>query len=187
MVTALFVRKDSVYKAMAGVDAWDAERDARNYVGGTTVIAHPPCGQWGRLRGLATRNLPEKSLAVHAVLAVRRDGGVLEHPIGSTLWKHCRLPNPGRIDKWGGFTLPVLQQWWGHKAEKATWLYICGITPSQIPPIPFVLGEAEYVITTQKRNGTGRPEVPRREREATPLAFAEFLYAIAKLAKAGLN
>lgn len=32
-VAALFVRGDSVYKAMTGVDAWDIERDAMLYRG----------------------------------------------------------------------------------------------------------------------------------------------------------
>ena len=175
-VAALYIRSDSIYKSMPDVDAYDESRDARSWPGGTPVIAHPPCGQWGRLRGMATRNLPVKSLAV---LAVRRNSGVLEHPIGSTLWKHCRLPRPGEVDKWGGWTLPVLQQWWGHRAEKATWLYIVGIKPHELPPIPFVMGAAEYVVTTLKCDGKQRPELPRAEREATPPEFAKFLYLIA--------
>ncbi len=32
-VAALFVRANSIYKTMPGVDAWDAERDARKFGG----------------------------------------------------------------------------------------------------------------------------------------------------------
>ena len=48
-VAALFVRADSIYKLMPGVDAWDIERDARAWPGGSPVVAHPPCRAWGAL------------------------------------------------------------------------------------------------------------------------------------------
>jgi hypothetical protein len=41
-VAALFVRADSVYKALPAVDAWDAGRDARSWPGGCPVVAHLP-------------------------------------------------------------------------------------------------------------------------------------------------
>lgn len=53
MITVLFARHDSVYKSFPDCDVWDAERDARKWSGGTSIIAHPPCRSWGRLRGLA--------------------------------------------------------------------------------------------------------------------------------------
>ena len=139
-ISILFARRDSVYKTLPDCDVWDEERDARNWAGGLPVVAHPPCAQWGRLYKFATVNLAVKSLAVLAVRDVRNHGGVLEHPCGSKLWKHCGLPKPGHFDKWGGFTISVLQQWFGHRAEKATWLYICGLRPADLPEMPFVMG-----------------------------------------------
>ena len=182
MVSALYVRKDSYYKRMRGVRAWDARRDARKWKpDGSTVVAHPPCGQWARLRCLANVNREEKALAVLAVLAVRQNGGVLEHPVCSTLWKHCGLPKPGTFDKWGGYTLPVLQQWWGHPAEKATWLYIVGCKPDDLPTIPFVLGRARCVVTTNnKSRGNDRPEMVKSRRDETPPAFARWLVEVAR-------
>lgn len=182
MVSALYVRSDSVYKTLPNVDAWDAERDARNWPGGSTVVAHPPCGQWGRLRSFANVNLEEKSLAV---LAVRSCGGVLEHPIYSTLWKACGLPLPGIVDKWGGYTLPILQQWWGHPAEKATWLYIVGCPPENLPEIPFVMGEAKFVVQSCKNDGLQRPHMVKSLRDQTPSAFAEWLIEVAKRCHGG--
>jgi len=55
-VAALFVRADSSYKSMRGVDAWDEVRDASRYLGPWPVVAHPPCRGWGRLRHLASRS-----------------------------------------------------------------------------------------------------------------------------------
>lgn len=46
-VAALFVRSDSVYKKMEGVECFDMERDARTYDGPWPVVAHPPCRAWG--------------------------------------------------------------------------------------------------------------------------------------------
>ncbi len=183
MVDVLYARKDSIYKTLEECEVWDAQRDARNCPGGNPVVAHPPCAQWGRMRGLANVNPVEKSLAVLAVLAVRKFGGVLEHPYGSQLWKHCRLPNPGRVDKWGGFTLPVLQQWWGHRAAKPTLLYICGINPESLPQMPFVMGEPQcHVGGSMKRTpGHQQRELPKPERTHTPILFAKWLVEIANL------
>lgn len=112
-VAVLFARADSHYKALAGVDVWDAERDARRWPGGCPVVAHPPCRAWGQLRALANPRPDEKALAIYAVEQVRKFGGVLEHPKNSTLWPTLGLPRPGERDEFGGWTLPIYQMWWG--------------------------------------------------------------------------
>ena len=179
-VAVLFARRDSVYKSLPGTDVWDIERDARKWPGGCPVVAHPPCRAWGRLRHFAHPRPDEMELAVLAVEAVRKWGGVLEHPAGSKLWAE-RLPYPGNFDKFGGWTLPILQQWYGHRAEKGTWLYIVGVTPEGIPEIPLVLGEASHVINSSLRAGR-RPEVSKAEREHTPPALASWLCEVARRA-----
>lgn len=182
MVSALFCRADSNYFDIQNVDVWTAERNARKWPGGGQVIAHPPCRQWGRLRHFACGDEYEKQHALWSVEQVREWGGVLEHPAWSSLWRSAKLPLPGRKkDAFGGWTLPVNQNWWGHRAEKATWLYIVGVEPAQIPVLPFRLGEATHVIATNTRNvpGRQRPEVTKAEREHTPPAFAEWLVELA--------
>lgn len=189
-VAVLFARADSNYKALPGVDVWDAARDALKWPGGCQVIAHPPCRGWGRLRAQANPRPGEKELALFAVDQVRRFGGVLEHPAFSTLWPAAGLPAPGRVDEYGGWTLPISQSWWGNKAEKATWLYVCGARPCDVPTMPIVLGDAAYVVANSGRRSDGgrlrkgdrgwRPEITKAEREHTPPALAVWLVELAR-------
>lgn len=174
----LFARRDSNYKAIPGVDVWDADRDARNWPGGLPVVAHPPCRAWGRLRKFANPRRGERALAILAVRAVRKNGGVLEHPAGSLLWKRAGLPAPGQRDRFGGWTIGVNQHWWGHRAEKATWLYVCGIEPREIPTMPIRLDEPTHVIQSRKRSDY-RPHVSKAEREHTPPELAAWLVELA--------
>lgn len=194
-VAVLFARADSIYKTMEGVDVWDAGRDARNFQGGAGIVAHPPCRAWGRLRHFAKPRPDEKALALWAVDMIRENGGVLEHPASSQLWKEKPLPKAGEKDQWGGWTLPVLQWWWGHKAEKPTLLYIVGCDPRDIPPMPYKMGRSECVIRLDKRRADGthirkgdsdyRPALGPKEREATPPAFAAWLVELARKSHRG--
>lgn len=187
-VAALFVRADSVYKTMDGVDAWDETRNALTWPGGCPVVAHPPCQLWSRLRAFSTRPIQERDLAPWTVSIVRAWGGVLEHPAGSQLWCSLaipggRLPAPGERDRFGGFTMTVPQWWWGHRAEKLTTLYFCGVNPADLPEVPMRIGEATHVIASsrQRQNDPGsRPRTTKSEREHTPKALAEWLVEAAR-------
>ena len=178
-IAVLFARADSIYKSFPFCDVWDINRDALQWPGGTPCIAHPPCRLWGCLRQFSTAPPEEKALGVWAIAQVRQWGGVVEHPAMSGLWKATHCPQPsGGIDQWGGWMLGIYQQWFGHRACKPTWLYIVGCRPVHIPPIPFVLGEASHVISSV--NSRGRPQVTKRERDATPPALAAWLIAVAE-------
>ena len=167
-VSVLFARSDSCYFDLVA-DVWDAGRDARGYVGSNPVVCHPPCRGWGRLRQWAKPRPGEKALALFAVEQVRRCGGVLEHPWGSTLWSVAGLPHPGHVDAWGGWTLLVDQGWWGHAAPKPTYLYIVGVSRDQVGELP-----------VQLRRAAGRTlELSPADRERTPPAFAAFLVELA--------
>lgn len=182
-IAVLFARPDSIYKSLPDLDVYDLERDARNFDYAAPVVAHPPCRAWGRLRTFAKPRPDEKDLGLFAVRAVRACGGVLEHPESSTLWQAAGLPRPGAgVDVFGGWTLPVVQHWWGHRARKATWLYIVGVRPVAIPLIPLVLGRAPCVLETSKRQDR-RTSISHPEREATPPAFARWLLDLARSSK----
>lgn len=192
MIAVLFARADSVYKTLPGCDVFDIERDARTFAGGMPVVAHPPCRAWGRLRHMAKPRPGERELAIWAVDQIRVNGGVLEHPAASRLWPEYGLPTPGRVDRFGGYTAPIRQWDFGHRAEKKTFLYICGVHVDDLPQFPVRAGEPTHVIAQDTRGRHGgpramrgdpkwKPSVTSAEREHTPPALAEWLVAVARL------
>jgi len=182
-VAALFVRRDSIYKTLPGVECYDVDRDASLFSGGMPVVAHPPCRAWGRFRHLAKPEPGELKAAMRAVLLVRRFGGVLEHPASSTLWNACGMRRPGEPrDSHGGYTIEIEQHDFGHKCRKRTWLYIVGVYPQKLPAWSIDLAEPTYCIDTMKR-GPHKPRVSHADRERTPLEFAKWLVEIARRTK----
>ena len=190
-VAVLFARADSVYKTLPGCDVYDMERDARTWPGGAPVVAHPPCRAWGRLRAFAKPRHDEKDLARWAVSQVRQWGGVLEHPESSTLWADQQLPrHQNERDGYGGWTLPIHQFWFGHRAQKRTWLYIVGVNPWDIPDFPLRLGQSDCRIRLDKRRPDGthirkgdkdyQPILGDAEREHTPIDLAVWLVELAR-------
>lgn len=165
-VAVLFARCDSVYKTLPGCDVWDIERDARLWPGGSPVVAHPPCRAWGSMRQFAKPREDEKALALFALDAVRKWGGVLEHPAESTLYAAAKMPAPGRFpDEFGGWSFAIDQFHFGHRAEKATWLYVVGIEPDELPP-PSVPGrQADALHQADKELST--PAVSHEGRTRT--------------------
>ena len=187
-VAILFARSDSHYKALPECDVWDIDRDARKWPGGAPVVAHPPCRAWGRLAHMAKPRHDEKDLARWAVAQVRRFGGVLEHPKDSKLWADQGLPPADTTrDEFGGWTLGITQHWWGHRATKATLLYICGCDPCDIPDLPALkLGDGTHVVKRDMRgNGPNRykPHITKPEREHTPPELARWLVDLAMKCK----
>jgi hypothetical protein len=183
-VAVLFARADSVYKTMPGCDVYDIDRDARTWPGGAPVVAHPPCRAWSSLRHMAKPRPDEKALAPWALEQVRKFGGVLEHPRSSLLWQG--MPKPGARDEFGGWILPIHQHWWGHRAEKPTCLYICGIGPRDIPDMPMSFDMVTHKTVSWAGFRKGMPgwrgEVNKKERERTPPRLAEWLVDLARRA-----
>jgi len=184
-VAVLFARSDSVYKALPGADVWDLERDALQWPGGSSVVAHPPCGPWGNQRNCYRPSDAERALAPWAVEQVRQWGGVLEHPASSALWPALALPAPGTgRDEFGGWTFTILQSSWGHRADKPTRLYIVGCDPLDLPDMPLKLGRATNIVSPRGGFRKGmpgwRPSLNKPEREATPRALAEWLLELAR-------
>lgn len=181
-VSALFVRADSIYKKM-GIDAWDKQRNALLWPGGNAIVAHPPCAQWGRLKGIAHNKPEEKAMAIWAVEQIRRWGGVLEHPRDSSLWSCMKLPFPqDGHDEFGGHTLCINQFWFGHPAVKKTFLYIVGIPKTDLPPVPIRFDMVEHRICGVKVKHTPRKkEVSKKWREATPEKLAQWMVNVAHI------
>jgi len=180
-VSVLFARRDSVYKSLDGCDVFDADRDALTFSGNGPVLAHPPCRGWGRLRRFSHATEEEMELARWAVDVVRSNGGVLEHPAYSTLFADKRMPMPGEFpDAFGAWTLAIHQYHFGHRAQKTTWLYVVGCAPYDLPPIPHRDGCATHCVRPTK-SYPRLPSITKAEREHTPRALADWLFAVASL------
>jgi hypothetical protein len=179
-VAALYVEKDGVYANLPDVDVWDEERDARLYAGPHPVVAHPPCKSWsimGQCRPEIVRGEDGGCFAA-ALEAVRRFGGVLEHPANTHAWAAFGLPRPVNygwqafLDE-PGWAAEIDQAWYGHPANKRTWLYYIGPAP---PAMRW--GRAEPTGRTVRNDGGGG----RDQRSRTPPEFRDVLLGLARSA-----
>lgn len=205
MIAALYVDPKGCYANLPGVDPWDEARDARLYDGPHSVVAHPPCQRWGKLwagqplyikrTGIRKIKGDDGGCFAAALDAVRRWGGVLEHPWGSHAWPHFGLAVPPRDGGWistglfdGGWTCCVEQGRYGHYARKPTLLlaYHCdlpeldwGVGPSRLDPAVIErmgLARAKRRGEVGSRGG-GTDSAPRI---GTPVPFRDLLLGIAR-------
>lgn len=200
MIAALYVQPDGVYAGLDGVDVWDEARDARSYDGPHPCIAHPPCQRWGRFWHGSTRKPHQFKMGddggcfAAALSAVRRWGGVLEHPADSRAWSAHGLLAPPRTGGWiaadweGGWTCYVEQGFYGHAARKGTWLYANGV---DLPSLRWGQGEqrldpvmlARHGYEKARRCGQVAMVGGKRKteiRNATPPEFRDLLISIAR-------
>lgn len=191
IIAALFVAKNGCYFDLPNVEPWDETKDARLYQGPWPVVAHPPCQRWGQMAivnharwGGEHNQLGNDGGCFEAALrAVRTFGGVLEHPAKSRAWEHYGLSKPLRLG-WqkctdGGWVCEVWQSAYGHRANKATWLYYFGDTqPAQLKwsrPV----GTHQVGFHDQRGKEKNKPTLSKREANATPPAFRDALVSIA--------
>lgn len=110
---ALWVMRKTVYGRFRGLELWDGgERNAREYPGPGPIIAHPPCGPWGKYRHACIWQ--EREDGIRAIELVHEYGGVVEQPLGSHLFR--LYGRGGKIER-------INQYDYGHKALKPTLLY----------------------------------------------------------------
>lgn len=198
MIAALFVAEDGPYVGLPDVEVWGLSRDARLYAGPHRVIAHPPCERWGRYWGggpsaKVRRVKGDDGGCFRAALeAVRNWGGVLEHPEASAAWDAFGLRKPPRAGGWvyadwnGGWTCCVDQGHYGHRAQKATWLYACRVSLPSLTwgksPRGVRLDEGFHSAEERRRAiRTGACQrLSKRQRAATPVAFRDLLLSMVR-------
>lgn len=128
-------------------------------------------------------------------------GGVLEHPEASHAWRVHGLNAPAKSGEWfpagdwRGWTCCVEQGHYGHRARKATWLYVCGVRGSDLPELKWgSSGKRErldegFRSTEEARAARSAPDwrarerLSARQRKVTPLPFRDVLIAIARSAR----
>lgn len=174
-VAVLCVARNSVYKQLPHVDAFDELRDARSFSGDCPIVAHPPCRAWSRFCSHQAKPIEgEKELAPFVVEILRKNGGVLEHPAHSTLWDYMGLPMPGEPERHGLWTLAVDQAWWGDRRSKRTWLLFSHIDPANVI-VPLRLHDS-------RKDREQWNAMSKNKRAATPPAMALWLVEVARLA-----
>lgn len=197
-VAALYVATGGPYFGLPGVDPWDATRDARLYAGPWPVVAHPPCERWGNYAAKNGAVLGDDGGCFAAALtAVRRWGGVLEHPAGSRGFRAFCIPQPRTYGHWERACDPhdawvccINQGAYGHRAAKPTWLYAahCTDLPELIrerttPPIPARSVASAIARGVRPSRVGGVAILSRKQRRATPPAFRDLLLRIARSAR----
>jgi hypothetical protein len=203
-VAALYVQKNGCYFGLEGVDPWDEQRDARTYKGPHPVVAHPPCARWSRYwhggPSVKVRRMKgdDDGCFAHSLWAVRTFGGVIEHPEASAAWKWHGLTTPPKTGGWvkaddfGGWTCCVEQVHYGHRARKATWLYVCGVPEHLLPDLIWGPGKGTAKLDQGFHSAEERRKAVRRgvterlsknQMEATPDEFRNLLIDIARMAQ----
>jgi hypothetical protein len=207
VIAALYVEHGGVYFDLEGVHPWPRARDARLYDGPWPVVAHPPCERWGRFWHGSTRKPHQYKLGdddgcfAAALCAVRRWGGVLEHPEHSHAWREFGITPPQPTgwcwanDSYPAWTCRVEQGFYGHWSRKPTWLYASGGRHNRIdlPDLRWGRGEqrlhpvalAKHGYEKARRIGMvamigGKHKKAIRDR--TPVEFRDALIQIASSA-----
>lgn len=194
-VAALYVERDGVYWNLDGVDPWDEERDARLYDGPHPVVAHPPCARWSLLAGLVEhvhgyKRGDDGGTFAAALDAVRRFGGILEHPAYSRAWDAFGLPEPLAPQGWtgglcGGFSAHVEQGRYGCPVRKRTWLYAYGVELPELcwarpdgwePAVP----DGRWIDGQHRRTTKAAGRQRDRAASRTPVEFRDMLIATAR-------
>lgn len=202
-IAALYVQRGGAYWDIEGVDPWDEERDARLYAGPYPVVAHPPCERWGRYWGggpMLHGTAAQKTLGddggcfAAAISAVRKWGGILEHPEASHAWRRHNVIPPLRYGGWSwagdgiGWSCCVEQGMYGHRSRKPTWLYAAHVA---LPPLRWgrapkgVRMDEGFHSKEERRKAIKvgvRARLPKWERAATPVEFRDLLISIARSA-----
>lgn len=196
MIAALYVETGGSYFNLKDVDPWDEARDARKYTGPHPVVAHPPCQRWGAMAAVnyarwgGDHNKPGNDGGCFAAAfgCVECFGGVLEHPAKSRAFAEFGIPAPRglgwQLTPYGGWVCEVWQSAYGHRANKATWLYC----RSRNKPIELrwerPRGTHQIGFHDQRGKSANKPTLSKKEANATPPDFRDVLLSIA--ASAGL-
>lgn len=193
-VAALFVEENGPYSSVAIVDAWHKDRNALNYSGPYPVVAHPPCQLWGpfavinykRYGGSHNKPGNDGGCFEFALNAVRRYGGVIEHPRRSKAFSYYGIVvPPSHFIGWHNISsnewiCTVYQSAYGHKANKSTILFYVGENK------PFELNwnrpNGKYQIGwhgPQRSKEISKPTVTKKEAIETPIRFRNTLISLA--------
>ena len=190
-IAALFVQPEGCHSNLENVDAWPESRDARLYDLELPVVAHPPCQLWGNMAAVnyarwgGEHNKPgnDGGCFASALRSVIRCGGVLEHPKNSRAFAAHGIAKP----KGFGWQMAGLHEWvcevwqsaYGHRANKATWLYCYSVVKPHELVWDRPKGEFQIGFQDQRGKARNKPTLGKKEANATPIAFRDELIKLA--------
>jgi hypothetical protein len=154
-ISVLCVNKNSIYKKL-GVDCYDENRDVFTYDSYNSIIAHPPCRCFSKMRSFVTNPGSDFKIAQFVLsLLNSAPAGILEQPAGSKMQQFLGLGKPYYVD----------QFWFGYPIRKPTWLWFFGCKPGPLP----------YKLNPSLTNTYEFESMSKNQRSATPEPFAKWL------------
>ncbi len=123
-ISVLCTSELTSYLQLPYVFPWDIKMDAYKFNNSFPVITHAPCAQWSKMKAFSKVNMKEKDLAFFCYEKVMANGGIFEHPAGSSFFKYIG------IDK---KVLSVNQHWFGFPSQKKTYLFFNKCVPDCFP------------------------------------------------------
>ena len=116
-----------------------------------------------------------------ALKTVDRCGGVLEHPAQTYAWKEYGIKKPNK-EGWTrsgvGWVCEVWQSAYGHRANKATWIYYVGQKPHELR-WDRTKGTHQIGFQDQRGKARNKPTLGKKEANATPVEFRDELLQLA--------
>lgn len=179
------------YSDIDFIDLWHEGNNAMTYDKTFPVVAHPPCQLWGNMahvnyaRWGGDHNKPknDKGCFQFALDSVNRCGGVLEHPANTRAFAEYGIPRPKAMGwqslLFGGWICEVWQSAYGHKANKATWLYYNGDNPPEQLLWNRPIGTHQIGGADQRGKEKNKPTIRGAEASATPIKFRDALINLA--------
>lgn len=146
-IAILCANSPSIYHDLEtshNLDIYTKNRSATLFEGSEPVITHAPCAQWSRLRTFALDKPDEKELAWLCLSHVHKNGGIFEHPAGSSFFRAANI-RP---------TLALDLHYWGFPARKTTWLYFHKCKPISFPLNFNALEKTVPQLHSSKRSDT---------------------------------
>lgn len=196
IINALFVESEGVYFDQKNIIPWDIKKDAFSCTNGAPAICHPPCKRWGRYWSGGPSAKVKRKLGddgncfAHSLWYVRTFGGIIEHPEASHAFEFYGLTKPPKSGGWvkadnfGGLCCCVEQGHYGHKARKATWLYINKVQARELiwgASNSKILVDEGFHSKEQADKARAHPNfkpakrLSAKERMYTPLEFRDML------------
>jgi len=162
-INVLFTNKFSIYDIL-NCNTYNEDRNALTFSKNIPAIYHPPCRLFSRLKTFSKADKSEKELAFWSIEKVNKYGGLIEHPLGSSLFKESGI----KLNDDNHIIIKLSN--FGFEAEKKTIIYFNGIEKNELPLLPYNNRPVKKTI----------PQLSYKKRANTPFCCAIYLIELIK-------